>query len=135
MRKPAGKSSRRATTAKKTRPASRLAKPSARRAKAPRVAERSASVSYIAGLDSRLRDTEYAAAYVQAAIDEGRESFVIAVRDVLRAHRFSSVSEKTSLNREHLYRAFSKNGNPSLDTLWAVLDAVGLQFTVRAAGA
>ena len=135
MRKSTGTTSKRATAAKKPRPASRLAKPSARRTKAPRVAEPSAAVSYIAGLDSRLRDTEYAAAYVQAAIDEGREAFVIAVRDVLRAHRFSSVSEKTSLNREHLYRAFSKDGNPSLDTLWAVLDAVGMRFAVRAVGA
>jgi probable addiction module antidote protein len=99
------------------------------KAGAKSVAEPRAAVSYASGLEERLRDKAYAAAYVQAAADEGCEAFVVAIGDVVRANRFSNVSEKTALNREHLYRAFSKNGNPSIETVWSVMDAIGLHLS------
>src|ERR1044072_8860188 len=117
MRRATGVASKRVTPRKKVRAAFRTA---GKVAKPSRVAEPRASVNYVTGLEERLRDKAYAAEYVRAAADEGCEAFVVAVGDVVRAHRFSSVSEKTTLNREHLYRAFSKNGNPSIETLWSV---------------
>jgi probable addiction module antidote protein len=131
MRRATGVTSKRATPRKKGRVALGTA---GKVAKASGVAEPRAAVSYLTGLEERLRDKAYAADYVRAAADEGCEAFIVAVGDVVRAHRFSSISERTSLNREHLYRAFSKNGNPSIETLWSVMDAVGLHLSVEATG-
>jgi hypothetical protein len=42
----------------------------------------------------------------------------------------SAVAKETELNREHLYRALSKEGNPRLSTFDAVLDAVGMKYEI-----
>jgi probable addiction module antidote protein len=42
----------------------------------------------------------------------------------------TKVSRKTGLNREALYRAFSKRGNPRQDTLEKVLGALGMGLSV-----
>jgi probable addiction module antidote protein len=81
-------------------------------------------------LNQRLQDRDYAAAYLRASSEEGLETFLVAVGDVMRARGFSHVSSKAALNREHLYRAFSKKGNPSIETLWSVMDAVDMRLTV-----
>jgi probable addiction module antidote protein len=44
----------------------------------------------------------------------------------------SALSESTALNREALYRALSKDGNPTLETLARILQAVGLRISVVA---
>jgi len=43
---------------------------------------------------------------------------------------------KAQLNREHLYRMLSENGNPELRSLEALLDALGFRLSVelKAAG-
>jgi probable addiction module antidote protein len=35
------------------------------------------------------------------------------------------------LSREQLYRSFSEQGNPTLKTMLAVMDALGMQLTTR----
>jgi len=44
-----------------------------------------------------------------------------------------ALARDTSLNRESMYRMLSKSGNPSLNSLAAVLDACGLRLTVQSA--
>jgi DNA-binding phage protein len=39
--------------------------------------------------------------------------------------------EGNGLGRQALYSALSENGNPTLETLTAVLDALGLEVTVK----
>jgi DNA-binding phage protein len=36
----------------------------------------------------------------------------------------------TELNREHLYRMLSENGNPAFRSLEALLDALGLRLAI-----
>ena len=132
MRKAIGATSKRATPRKKGPAKLRAAR---KVAEASGVAEPRAAVSYLSGLEERLRDSTYAADYVRAAADEGCEAFVVALGDVIRAHRFSNVSARTALNREHLYRAFSKNGNPSIETVWSVMEAIGLHLSVETSDA
>jgi probable addiction module antidote protein len=56
----------------------------------------------------------------------------IALRTVAEAlGGMAALAERTGLSRESLYRTLSKDGNPRLDTLTAVLDAFGLRLTVR----
>jgi probable addiction module antidote protein len=56
----------------------------------------------------------------------------IGLRDVAEAHGgIRALSRAAHLNRESLYRMLSKSGNPSLDSLAAVLNACGLRLAVQ----
>jgi probable addiction module antidote protein len=50
---------------------------------------------------------------------------------VARAKGMAQIAEQTGLSREQLYRSFSKKGNPTLKTTLAVLQALGVQLTVK----
>ena len=50
-----------------------------------------------------------------------------------RAKGMSSVARETGLAREQLYRSLSENGNPTLETLLAVMKAIGFRFESRRA--
>jgi probable addiction module antidote protein len=60
--------------------------------------------------------------------------FLLALHDVADAHGgIRALSHNTHLNRESLYRMLSKSGNPSLDSLVAVLNACGLRLAIEPA--
>jgi probable addiction module antidote protein len=75
------------------------------------------------------------AAFIEAVLEDGDARMVpIALRTVAEAlGGMAALAERTGLSRETLYRTLSKNGNPRLDTLTALLDAFGLRLSVRAA--
>ena len=54
-----------------------------------------------------------------------------ALGDVARSKGMTEIARQTGLGRQALYNALSKNGNPTLETLTAVLDALGLQLSVQ----
>ena len=93
--------------------------------------------SYREGLLESLKNPEEGAHYLNACLeDEDARIFLLALRDVADAHGgIRSLSRDTRLNRESLYRMLSKSGNPSLDSLAAVLNACGLRLAVQPAGA
>lgn len=56
----------------------------------------------------------------------------VALRTVAEAvGGMTALAQRTGLSRETLYRTLSKDGNPRLDTLAALLEAFGLRLTVR----
>ena len=85
-------------------------------------------------LDS-LKDPDEAAQYLNACLeDEDERVFLLALRDVADAHGGIRVlSRNAHLNRASLCRMLSKSGNPSLDSLTAVLHACGLRLAVQSA--
>jgi probable addiction module antidote protein len=86
---------------------------------------------YRTSLLQALQDPVEAAAYLTAALEErDRAVFLLALRDVADAHGMSTLAAQTHLNRENLYRMLSEHGNPQLDSLSAVLDALDLRLTV-----
>jgi probable addiction module antidote protein len=91
--------------------------------------------SYTDQLVEDLKDPIEAAAYLQAAIEEGdREALLVAIRHVTAAHGgMTAIAQQTGLSRESLYRAFSKRGNPTVATLTSVLAATGLRLSVQPA--
>ena len=93
--------------------------------------------SYEDVLDEDLADANEAAAYLDACLEEGDpEAFLLALRDVARAQGgLARLAESTHLNREHLYRMLSENGNPELRSLDLLLDALGLRLSVAARNA
>ncbi len=93
----------------------------------------SRTVSYRKSLFESLKNPEDAANYLNACLeDENPRVFLLALRDVADARGgIKSVSRTAHLNRESLYRMLSKSGNPSLDSLAAVLNACGLRLSVQ----
>jgi probable addiction module antidote protein len=50
-----------------------------------------------------------------------------------RAKGMTRVSRETGLAREQLYKSLSENGNPTLETMLAVMKAIGFRFEMRRA--
>ena len=90
-----------------------------------------ASRSYREELLKDLKDPAEAAAYLNAALEDGsREMFLMALRDVADATGMLSLAKKSALNRESMYRMLSANGNPQLSSLSALLKTLGLRLAV-----
>jgi probable addiction module antidote protein len=91
--------------------------------------------SYRKVLLESLKNPEEAAHYLNACLeDDDAHVFLLALRDVADAHGgIRALSRDTRLNRESLYRMLSKSGNPSLESLAAVLNACGLRLAVQSA--
>lgn len=83
------------------------------------------SVSYLEGLLERLKDPKEALAYLNAALEDGdQEVFLLALRDVAEARGLTAVAQEAQLNRENLYRMLSRQGNPQLTSLVALLKSM-----------
>jgi probable addiction module antidote protein len=52
-----------------------------------------------------------------------------ALGTIARARGMSRLARKTGLTREGLYKALSKDSNPSFGTVLKVMRALGLKFT------
>ncbi len=78
-----------------------------------------------------LQDPHEAAAYLTAALEEEDSAvFLLALRNVADAKGMSTVAAKAQLNRESLYRMLSERGNPQLDSLTALLEALELRLAI-----
>ena len=87
--------------------------------------------SYQESLLEDLTDPTEAALYLNAAIEDSLEMFLVAVKDVAQARQMSKVAKESGVQRETLYRCFSESGNPSIGTITAVLGALGLKFSIK----
>jgi len=90
------------------------------------------SASYDDLLIEMLKDEDRALAYLNAALDEqDPRVFLVALRNVTQAQGgVAKVAASAGVNRESLYRALSGRGNPSVQTLTAVLGALGARLSV-----
>ena len=94
-----------------------------------------AAVRFETVLKGHLSDPEQAAKYLTACYEEGPDVFLQALRDVVDAQGgMSRTARLAGLNRESLYRQLSRQGNPSLNSLNAVLTALGLKLRFAAGG-
>jgi probable addiction module antidote protein len=94
------------------------------------------SVPHDEAIIRRLRkDPEFAAEYVKAALEDTEEPLVLllALRHLAQARGIAKVAKAAGIERESLYRALSRRGNPRLSTLVAVTKAIGLKLTVETA--
>ena len=91
------------------------------------------SGDYQESLIEGLHDPKEAAAYLDAALEDGdRAVFLLAIRNVIEAFGgMTQISRRTGLNRENLYRVLSEQGNPELKSLEKLLKALGLRLAVE----
>lgn len=69
--------------------------------------------------------------YLNAALEEGDPKFLfIALGDIARAKNISQLSRETGISREGIYKALSGEGNPSFNTIFKIIQALGLQIQV-----
>jgi probable addiction module antidote protein len=92
-----------------------------------------ASLPYQDWLVERLKDPAEAAAYLEAAIEQGDQpALMLALRQVAMAQGgIAEVARRAKLTREAAYRMLSSSGNPELRSLVAILSAAGLQLSIR----
>src|SRR5215813_3125528 len=83
-----------------------------------------------------LKSEQDMAAYLEACLEESPEDPALvaaALGDIARARGMVQLAKDTGLTREGLYKALSKDGNPSLGTVLKVLKALGLKLTPQVA--
>ena len=84
-------------------------------------------------------DPELMVAYLKAAMEaldnpDERAGGLLALRTVAEASGgLGKVAAQAGVSRESLYRALSPKGNPTLKTLIAILNTVGLRLSVEPA--
>ena len=70
--------------------------------------------------------------YLEAAMEGNDPGHIAsALGDVARSRGMTEIARKARVGRQALYGALSETGNPTLETLTAVLKALGLQLTVQ----
>jgi probable addiction module antidote protein len=78
-----------------------------------------------------LADPQEAASYLNAALEDSEEMFLVALRDVAEARQMAKVAEEAGIARESIYRMLAANGNPTYSSLLGILHAVGLTLTIK----
>jgi probable addiction module antidote protein len=67
--------------------------------------------------------------FLNDAFESGNARVISAALGIAaRAKGMTKVARETGLAREQLYRSLSEHGNPTLETMLAVMKALGLRF-------
>ena len=79
-----------------------------------------------------LKSEEDVFYYLEAAMEGNDPKHIArAIGDVARSKIMTEIAKKSGAGQQALYSALSENGNPPLETLTAVLDALGLELSVK----
>ena len=79
-----------------------------------------------------LKSEEDVFYYLEAAMEGNDPKHIArAIGDVARSKVMTEIAKKSGVGWQALYNALSENGNPTLETLAAVLDALGLELSVK----
>ncbi|OGT35198.1 MAG: putative addiction module antidote protein [Gammaproteobacteria bacterium RIFCSPHIGHO2_12_FULL_37_14] len=93
--------------------------------------------SYHEELIKSLRKPKEANLYLRIAMEEYHEdgdveALLVALRNIAEAKGgMSKLAKKTHLNRQNLYYALSKKGNPTLSTLDLILKGLGYKLVIQ----
>jgi probable addiction module antidote protein len=69
--------------------------------------------------------------YLRAALRDSTEAFLVAVHNVVDAQiGMTKLASDAGLHRVNLYRMLSEEGNPRLESLSAVLEAIGMRLSI-----
>jgi probable addiction module antidote protein len=97
-----------------------------------------ASVTHEEWIANTLRsDPEFAVEYLKQAMagmnePDGRGAALLALRQIAEScGGLAKIAADSGVQRESLYRALSPKGNPTLNTLLAVLKSVGMRLSVE----
>lgn len=78
-----------------------------------------------------LETDEDIAIFLDEAFKSGSPKHIVsAIGAVARAKGMTQMAQKTGIRREQLYQALGENGNPTLQTLLPIIEALGLQLHI-----
>jgi probable addiction module antidote protein len=76
-----------------------------------------------------LTSPEAERAYLEAAFEDGDpELIAVVIGDIARARGMAQIAKDAGLTRDTMYKAFRREGNPTLETLTRVLKALGMKL-------
>jgi len=79
-----------------------------------------------------LDTPEAMAEYMAAAMETGDAGLIKeSVGDIIRAKGMTAMAKASGVSRASLYRAFGEGGNPTLDNMMAVINALGLTLSAK----
>jgi probable addiction module antidote protein len=79
-----------------------------------------------------LADPAAQAAYLSDALQSGSKELILrAFSTIARARGMTALARETGVGRETLYAAFGDGGNPTLETLLAVTNALDIELQAR----
>ena len=79
-----------------------------------------------------LQNPAEAASYLNAALADSDEMFLLALRDVAEAKQMAKVAGAAGIARESIYRMLAETGNPTYTNLLGILRAIGLRLAIEA---
>ncbi|MFK0573256.1 addiction module antidote protein [Endozoicomonas sp.] len=80
-----------------------------------------------------LSDEESIAEYLNAAMEEGDQALLMAaIADVARATGMQAIAQQSGLGRESLYKALAPGAKPRFETVFKILQALGVRLTMNA---
>lgn len=86
--------------------------------------------SYAAWQLEKLSNPKLAVGYLNSALSDSPEMFLIALRKVAQASEMARVAKEAGITREALYHALSQEGNPTFSTLRGVLSVLGMGLEI-----
>lgn len=82
-------------------------------------------------LAERLSDEAEIFHYLDTVFEDGDPALIkFALKNVARARGMSEIARQANLSRPSLYKALGEDGNPSIQTLSAILSVFGLKLSV-----
>ncbi|OFV87520.1 MAG: putative addiction module antidote protein [Acidobacteria bacterium RBG_16_68_9] len=80
-----------------------------------------------------LKTEKEIVAYLNAALEDGEPVVLLeALRNVAQAKGgMGALAKAAGVSRESLYRTLSRRGNPKIETIMALLNALGLKLTIE----
>jgi probable addiction module antidote protein len=78
-----------------------------------------------------LETKEDIAAYLEAALEDGDPSLIIAaLGDIARSQGMKNIASETGLGSENLYKDLLSESNPEFTTVIKILQALGLRLHI-----
>jgi len=75
-----------------------------------------------------LQSPKEAAQYLNAAMEDSPEMFLMALKDVAEARDIPKVAAEAGVARETVYRMLRRSGNPRYGNLIGILRATGVRM-------
>ena len=79
-------------------------------------------------LDSAEAIAEYIS---EAFLTHDQKAITRALGEAAKARGMTEIAEQSGLSRESLYKALSADGNPELDTVLRVIEALGVDLQAK----
>jgi probable addiction module antidote protein len=79
-----------------------------------------------------IRDKEDVTAYLEAALEENNmELLFLIIGDIARSRGMTQIAKELGLSREGLYRSLAPTGNPSFETVFKLIDLLGMRVRLE----